>query len=401
MVRQVHRRRAMRAPAFGGGCRAEAAVSRVALREPVSPRRRSRPGHRPGITLLELVGATAVIGTMLGLSLSVLSFSIERSRRISCQNNLRQIGLGVLAAEVARNGMFPAAFTYDEASPPVPRAPASLSSCRRTWVVDVLPFLDEAQVHDAFDPARSLLDPRHAEARAAQIAVLLCPSDPHATESFRGVGGILGSELSRCTYGSNGGLGVAAPAPVLDAFLAPFAAGGPDAPWWKRYPGIMGGNVGVSSRAISDPLSKTILIAELRAGEIPIDPRGVWSLPAGSSSVWAYGGRLGIGGPNSVHPAGDDVINCTEMMASIAPAAGSDQAETRQLTVPCNQRDAPGWVQIARSMHEGGLYVCMADGSVRWIGDFIQVDPSYDGSLSVWDRLIVSNDGQIIGNRDY
>jgi hypothetical protein len=50
---------------------------------------------------------------------------------------------------------------------------------------------------------------------------------------------------------------------------------------------------------------------------------------------------------------------------------------------------------------EGGLSVCMADGSVRWISDFIQVDPSSDGALSVWDRLIVSKDGLVLDSAAY
>lgn len=362
-----------------------------------------RAGRR-GITLLEVVGSTAVIASLLGLSLSVLSFSIERSRRLVCQNNLRQIGLAVLGAEFAGNGRFPAAFAYDQGSPPLMNSPASLASCRRTWVVDVLPFLDEAQIHDAFDRSRSLLDPRHAAARAAEISVLLCPSDAYATQPFQAVGSVLGQELSRCTYASNGGLGLAAPTTAIDAALAPFAAGDPAAPWWTRYPGVMGGNVGLRSGTIADPLSKTILIAEIRAGTMSIDPRGVWSLPMGSSSVWGYGGRLGLGGPNSVHPAGDDVINCAQIMESMEGSTVSgeaDEDDARRLHVPCNPRNAPGWIQMARSMHEGGLHVCMADGSVRWISDFVQVEPSVDGDLSIWDRLIVSNDNLIIGSKDF
>lgn len=47
----------------------------------------------------------------------------------------------------------------------------------------------------------------------------------------------------------------------------------------------------------------------------------------------------------------------------------------------------------ARSLHHGGVFVCMADGSVRWIDDTIEVQPSTAMSLSVWDRLIFSADG--------
>jgi len=52
-------------------------------------------------------------------------------------------------------------------------------------------------------------------------------------------------------------------------------------------------------------------------------------------------------------------------------------------------------------MHAGGVFVAMADGSVRWITDFIQILPSSIGNLSVWDRIMVSNDGQSVSESTY
>ena len=67
----------------------------------------------------------------------------------------------------------------------------------------------------------------------------------------------------------------------------------------------------------------------------------------------------------------------------------------------------PNNQQTARSLHVDGVHVCMADGSVRWISDYIQIFPSsmsaganppttYKANFSVWDRLISSADGQQI-----
>jgi len=369
------------------------------------PQAHGTAAARRGVTLIELMALTAVISSLLGLSLTVLSASLERSRSLSCQNNLRQLGLGMLAASIAQRDSFPAAFTSADGFLPVANAPDALAACRRTWVVDILPFIDEVQVHDAFDPAASLFHPRHAEARSVRIPVLLCPSDPHAMTAFDGsrsqrLAG-LGRDVSRCTYAANGGLGMASTPGAVDASLEAFAAGAPATPWWLRYPGISGGNCGQRESDITDPKSKTILLAEIRAGTLPIDPRGVWSLPLGSSGVWGHGGRLGIGGPNSAHPLGDDVLNCTELVTTQMSTRPSTDLDAPPVEPPCNPRNAPGWMQMARSMHEGGLSVCMADGSVRWISDFIQVDPSSDGALSVWDRLIVSKDGLVLDNADY
>ena len=48
----------------------------------------------------------------------------------------------------------------------------------------------------------------------------------------------------------------------------------------------------------------------------------------------------------------------------------------------------------ARSMHAGGVYVSMVDGSIRWITDSIDINPSGSSGLSVWDRLMLSADGE-------
>ena len=50
-------------------------------------------------------------------------------------------------------------------------------------------------------------------------------------------------------------------------------------------------------------------------------------------------------------------------------------------------------------MHVGGVYTAFADGSVHWISDYINISGNVCGdppNFSVWDRLILSADGQPI-----
>ena len=64
--------------------------------------------------------------------------------------------------------------------------------------------------------------------------------------------------------------------------------------------------------------------------------------------------------------------------------------------MPCSGVDVANIQQTARSLHPGGVFACLADGSVHWISDFIQAKPSSAANLSVWDRLNASADGQPI-----
>lgn len=61
----------------------------------------ARHAPRPprGLTLIDLVVALAVVGVLLAMLLPALGTSRESSRRVQCQNNLKQLGLAALNHE--------------------------------------------------------------------------------------------------------------------------------------------------------------------------------------------------------------------------------------------------------------------------------------------------------------
>src|SRR5262245_52811854 len=52
--------------------------------------------RRSGITIIELLVVLAILGILLQLILPAIQGSREASRRTHCENNLRQLGLGVM-----------------------------------------------------------------------------------------------------------------------------------------------------------------------------------------------------------------------------------------------------------------------------------------------------------------
>ena len=126
--------------------------------------------RRQGFTLVELLVVIAIIGILISMLLPAVQAAREAARRVTCLNNMSQLGLAVHNHEFATEYL-PAGVINPDG--PIRSEPIGQHV---SWTVQILPYIEQSTAYRMFDQEAGAYALDNAEVRRLQVSVLLCPS---------------------------------------------------------------------------------------------------------------------------------------------------------------------------------------------------------------------------------
>src|SRR5277367_4870183 len=96
--------------------------------------------RRKGFTLIELLVVIAIIAVLIGLLLPAVQKVREAAARVKCQNNLKQIGLGLHGYE-SNEGSFPLGLEVEE----------GVAETTATFFIRILPYIEQRGLYTSWD----------------------------------------------------------------------------------------------------------------------------------------------------------------------------------------------------------------------------------------------------------
>jgi len=331
------------------------------MRRPMQEQGRQPVAKSDGFTLVELLVVIAIIGVLVALLLPAVQQAREAARRMSCSNNLKQIGLAMHNYHDTYNILPLPGLHYRDSYPN-----ASSTSSAHSWAVLLLPFVEQSGLHDMYDftlagSNRGFRDnPMNCVVGTTELPGYKCPSDSgrkvgfHRTSSWALPDGSR-AYLARGNYGINcgAGNGVSRTDYRIRQSRGPFHFGGTSAAYSATF------------AEIRDGLSNTVLLGEVIAGETDRDIRGVWAY---STGMWISGGEPSYRDDRILlRPNGNALDDRQKDRPGTCGHAADIDRHLR-----CEDGGSRGF-QTARSYHPGGVMTCNADGSVKFVAETIDL----------------------------
>ncbi len=130
--------------------------------------------RRKGFTLVELLVVIAVIGILIALLLPAVQAAREAARRMSCTNNMKQIGLALHMYHDTHKRLPAGWYAFD----PSTGQNHWFGLPGWGWAARILPYMEQGNLFEQHvDFTLPIADPVNERARVSDIATFRCPSD--------------------------------------------------------------------------------------------------------------------------------------------------------------------------------------------------------------------------------